>query len=70
MRFIVLCLFLTLAGGLFLRSGIEVTPLQWVGHLPGDLILRKEGAEIQLPLASAGLVSILFSFLGGLFRSK
>ena len=34
-----------------------------VGHLPGDLLIRREGFTFYLPIATCIIVSILFSIV-------
>lgn len=38
-----------------------------LGHLPGDLIIRREGFTVYVPIATMALVSVVVSLLLWLF---
>ena len=40
----------------------------WLGRLPGDITIRRDGLTLYLPLASCLVVSVLVSLLLQLFR--
>ena len=40
----------------------------WLGRLPGDITIRRDGLTLYLPLASCLVVSALVSLLLHLFR--
>jgi hypothetical protein len=63
MRFILLFVLLVVGVGLYLQMGADLPYLNWVGQLPGDLILRREGVMIFLPLTTSFLISLVFSLL-------
>ena len=63
MRFIFILAIFIVCAGFYLDSGAYSPWLKWVGRLPGDLIIHKGDVLIYLPLASALLVSIVFSLL-------
>jgi len=42
--------------------------ISWLGRLPGDLTIRRDGVMIYVPLASCLLASVVLSFLLYLFR--
>jgi hypothetical protein len=66
-RFLTLTILLIIAVGLVLHFNVELPSiLTWIGHLPGDLILRRDGATIYLPFATAFIGSVglcLLSFM-------
>jgi len=66
-RFLTLTVLLIIGVGLVLHFNAEVPPiLSWIGHLPGDLILRRGDATIFLPFSTAFIASIglcLVSFM-------
>ncbi len=66
-RFLTLTVLLIIAVGLTLHFNVELPEiLTWVGHLPGDLILRRGEATIYLPFATSFVASVglcLVSFL-------
>ena len=41
--------------------------IPWLGRLPGDLIVRREGFTLFFPLASLIIVSVLLTILINLF---
>lgn len=41
--------------------------IPWVGRLPGDLVIRREGFTLFFPLASMIIVSVLLTILVNLF---
>ena len=63
MRLIVLFALLVVGVGLFLQIETDLPYLSWVGHLPGDLIVRKDGIIIYFPLMTSFLASALLFLL-------
>jgi len=55
-----------------LGAAVSCSPrLSWLGHLPGDLIIRRDHATVYLPFATCLLLSVLLSaalWLVGRFR--
>ncbi len=39
----------------------------WLGHLPGDMAIKRDGFSFYVPLASSLLISVLLSILFWLF---
>jgi hypothetical protein len=39
----------------------------WVGRLPGDIVVRREGFTVYIPLATSIIVSIVLTLLLNLF---
>lgn len=67
-RFLGTALFFVVAAGMALHFGFEIPYLSgWIGRLPGDLIIKKGGATIYVPLTTSALASILLTLIG---RSK
>lgn len=67
--FLSLGIFLIVATGLVLHFGVEIPGLSsWIGHLPGDLILKRGEATIYLPFSTAAIFSAGFSLLSFLFK--
>lgn len=50
--------------GLVAKTGL----LGWLGHLPGDIVIKREGFRFYFPITSMILVSIVLSVLFSLFR--
>ncbi len=71
-QFLGFAIFLIVANGLVLHAGLELPAfLEWVGKLPGDLIIKKEGMVIYVPLTSSALISAAISVLfSALFNKK
>ena len=47
---------------------LAVGRVPWLGRLPGDFTIRRDGLTLYVPLASGLLVSVLVSLLLNLFR--
>ncbi|MDP1609248.1 MAG: DUF2905 domain-containing protein [Chlamydiales bacterium] len=70
-RFFALTIFLVVVAGMALHQGVELFEYaDWIGRLPGDLIVKKKGVVLYLPFASALLISGGLSFLFSLFSRK
>jgi hypothetical protein len=69
-RFLGSWLFLLILGGVLIYFQKNQGWLGWLGHIPGDVILRREGRILYLPLASALVITILLSSLSYLFKSE
>jgi len=65
MRFLLLFTILAIGFGLFLQAGIDLPYLGWLGRLPGDLLIRKNGILIHFPMTSSLLISVVCSLLFG-----
>ena len=50
--------------GLIAKTGL----LGWLGHLPGDIVIKREGFRLYFPITSMILVSIVLSVLFSVFR--
>lgn len=70
-RFLVLTGLLVIVSGLVMHYNIQVPAyLEWVGTLPGDIIIKKKNNYIFFPLMSSCLISLAISFvLSALFKS-
>jgi len=63
-RFLSLAIFFIVAMGLILHFHIEIPWLtEWVGKLPGDLVIRKGGITLYFPITTSVLLSLLISIL-------
>ena len=63
MRFIFLVAVFVVCAGLYLSSGSHLPYLEWVGSLPGDLLIHKGDLTIYMPFATACVVSLAISLL-------
>jgi hypothetical protein len=62
---------LILFGILLVVTGALVTlapQIPWLGKLPGDIVVKREGFEFRFPLATCLVLSVLLSALLSLFR--
>lgn len=50
--------------GLLFKTGA----LGWLGHLPGDLHIKRENFQLYFPLTSMIVVSILLSVIAAIAR--
>ena len=55
---------LLVVAGLIAKSGL----VSWIGHLPGDIHIKREGFQFYFPLASMIVISIALSALISLIR--
>lgn len=70
-QFIGITLFLIVVAGLAIHAGVEFPwYLDWVGKLPGDLLIKKEGMTLYVPITSSALISVVLSFFFSLFSRK
>ena len=43
--------------------------IPWIGHLPGDIVIRKKNTVIYFPLVTSLLISLILTILFNIFRS-
>ena len=49
--------------------GLNLAPrIPWLGRLPGDIVIKKEGFVLYFPLATCLLASLVLSLLMRIFR--
>lgn len=53
--------------GLMLSFGPK---LPWIGKLPGDVLIKKDGFTLYFPLATSIIISILLTIIINLFTKK
>jgi len=53
------------AVGLVLWSGLRIP---WLGRLPGDVLIRREGFTFYFPIATSIVISLLLTLLFNLRR--
>lgn len=63
---------LILVGAIFIIAGVILyfagDKLGWLGHLPGDINIRKENVRIFIPITTMIILSAVLSLLLYLFR--
>lgn len=60
-----------MAGGIALHQGVDFWEAgDWIGRLPGDLIVKKKGITFYFPFTSALLASGALSLIFSLFSGK
>jgi uncharacterized membrane protein len=50
---------LVLIGGFFILMG----KVPWIGRLPGDIVYRREGLTIFIPITTMTLISLILTLL-------
>ena len=61
---IYLGILLVVVGVIFLLGG----KIPWLGHLPGDLTIEREGYTFYFPLTTCVLISVIISLVLYFFR--
>ena len=70
-QFLGTAIFLTIVAGLVIHSGVDIPWFaEWIGQLPGDIIIRKGGLTIYAPLTSSLIVSAVLSTFFSLFSKR
>lgn len=59
-RWLILAGVVLIVAGLLVRLGPR---LPWLGHLPGDIHVRRPNFTLYLPIATCLLLSLLFTLL-------
>lgn len=63
--------FVIIAGVILIMFGVLILlagKLPYIGRLPGDIYIRREGFTFYFPLATSILLSLILSLLLSLFR--
>ncbi len=63
---IILGVILVALGFLFALGG----KIPWIGHLPGDIYIKRKNFAFYFPLATSLLISIILTLIFMLFRRK
>lgn len=49
--------------------GLTVSPkMPWLGRLPGDIVIKKEGFLLYIPITSCILIGVVVSLVMRIFR--
>jgi hypothetical protein len=66
--FLGLGVLLVILGGILLLAGNLSGKVPWLGRLPGDIYVEREGWKLYIPLGTSILISVVLSLLLALFR--
>lgn len=70
-QFLGFTIFFVIVAGMVLHSGADLPwYLNWIGQLPGDMVIKKNDLTIYVPLTSSALISVVLSFLYSLVSGK
>lgn len=70
-RVLGLALFLVIAAGMAIHAGVKLPWfIEWFGTLPGDIIIKKDGLTLYLPVTSSLIVSAAISIFLSVFERK
>lgn len=70
-HFLGIAIFLVIAGGLVLHAGVELPWFaEWIGNLPGDVLIKKGKTTYYAPVASSLIISAALSFVSSLFARR
>jgi hypothetical protein len=70
-QFFGIVIFVIIAAGMAIHAGLQLPWFfEWIGKLPGDLLIKKQGLTIYVPLTSSILIGIVLSFFLSLFSKK
>ncbi|MCK4851616.1 MAG: DUF2905 domain-containing protein [Candidatus Omnitrophica bacterium] len=64
--FIITGLALIVVGGLFFLSG----KVEWLGRLPGDILIKREKSVFYFPITTCILASVILSIILYIFFRK
>lgn len=64
--------FLIILGVVFVLLGaiVLVAPRLGIGHLPGDVLIRRKNFALYIPIASSILISIILTLLLNIFGRR
>lgn len=60
--------FLVVVGLLIAALGAAMWAGVPLGRLPGDIVIRRDGFTLYLPIATCVLISVVLTLVGWLFR--
>jgi hypothetical protein len=58
---------MVILGGVLVVVGILSGKVPWLGRLPGDIYIEREGWRLYVPLGTSIVVSVVLSLLAALF---
>ena len=61
---------LVILGALLLVAGNLSGKVSWLGRLPGDIYIRRDGWTFYFPLATSLLISLVLTFVFWLFGRR
>lgn len=70
-QFLGMAIFVVIVAGLAIHAGLQLPWFcDWIGQLPGDMLIRKGKMTIYVPLTSSLLISAVLSFVSSLFKGE
>ncbi len=70
-QFLGIAIFVVIATGMMIQGGFDFPWfLDWIGKLPGDVLIKKKGLTLYAPLTSSVLISAVLSFVAHLFSKE
>ncbi len=70
-RFVTWLVLFVIVTGLILHFRAELPVLSsWIGHLPGDLVIKKGDSVIYLPLTTSGILAVLCTIMTSGFKKN
>jgi hypothetical protein len=70
-RFLGIAIFIVVAAGMVIHAGVDLPWfLNWIGQLPGDMLVKKGKLTIFVPVSSSLLISAVLSFVLSIFSSE
>ncbi len=67
-QFLGLSIFIVIATGMMIQTGFDFPWFfDWIGKLPGDVLIQKKGLILYAPLTSSALIGAVLSFVANLF---
>ena len=63
-NWLIICGLVLLIAGLLVKSGM----FGWIGNLPGDFHIKREGFRFYFPFASMIVISVVLTLIGALVR--
>jgi hypothetical protein len=67
-KILILFGFVLIVSGIVLSFGKNIPFLAKLGHLPGDLIIKKDNFTLYFPWVTCGLISIVVYVITKIFR--
>ncbi len=68
-KFLILAGFLVIVLGILIHFKVDIPFLtEWIGRLPGDIVIKKDNMTFYFPISTSLVASALLSLVVSLFR--